>query len=134
MPPVAQPLLSAAQKLAGRYRLEQRVGAAERGAAFDDRGIIVAGKCDDDSRHPVRAPERLDDVEAVAVGESEIDEHQVGWVGARAGDRVRDRGSDGHPPPRLLEEDAERAAHQLVVFDDEDVRGATLPTHPSLYG
>ena len=70
----------------------------------------------------VIAAERLENRQTAAVGQRQIDQHEIGAIGARDRDRVGDGARDRHAATRLLEENAQGSAYEIVVLDDEHVR------------
>ena len=82
----------------------------------------MTGERDGDAGLAVVAAQRLEDRETVAVGQRQVDKHEIGAIRARHGDRVGYGARDRDATARLLEENAQRSAYEIVVLDNEHVR------------
>lgn len=96
------------------------------GAEFqaDDPVRLVAAGADDDDRHVTAFAQRPADVQAVGVGQAEVEQDDVVGLGVAEG-----RAARGHP--RHLEAVAEQAAaqrlgHRFIVFHQEYAHSRTL--------
>src|SRR5204863_9477687 len=113
-------------QLGERERLRDVVVAAglEAREAVDER---VARRQEEDRRLNPARPERLADVTAVRVRQSDVDDQRVGRRLLDAGEKLRAR-ADGVGREALLGEAAPEHGPELeVVLDDQDARAMHRP-------
>jgi hypothetical protein len=117
-----QPLLGFLQQLSARHRLHHDRGHVSIRTPLKRLGIITTRQRDRRlGIHPAFR-ERPRDFETVAVGKREIEQQQIRRICRTRLDRFRDGMRDRHSTSRLLEQNAQGARDQLIVFDNEDVR------------
>lgn len=92
----------------------------------------MTGERHRDAWRALLSTQLLEDRQSIPIRQRQIEEHQIRSVRARDSDRIRHGGRNGNSPSCLLEQDAERATHQIVVLDDEHVRDVlSLPSRGS---
>ncbi len=96
------------------------VGAfVQRGDAV---GLLAAGGDDEDGAGPARG-EPAADVQALGVGQAEVEQHHVG---GRGGQRLRAGDRRAHRVAGPLEPAHQRLRDARIVLDDEDTGGGRL--------
>ena len=88
-------------------------------------GHLAAGV--DDQRHGAQGwllTKPFDEREAVAVGEGEIEDEEVGWPGDALADGLLARGSVIDVDGCVVEAGGEDAGEVFIIFDEQDVGGA----------
>ena len=84
----------------------------------DHRLLVVAGGGDDD-RHVGDAAQHAQRVRAVQVGQAQVEHHQVGRLRGDPAQRVQRRADGVHGVPPVGEGPQHRAAHDVIVFDQQ---------------
>src|SRR6476661_3013823 len=108
------------QELADAERLGQVV-VGSRVERPDLVGLVLhRGDEEDGRREPVA--QLGAHLGAVAVGQHQIEDHEVGRRERRRGQRLGGAGRRGYPVARLRERDLERPPDRALVVDDEDQR------------
>ena len=103
------------------------VGARVEGRDLDRLGVARRQHHD---RHRAPAPERRRDADAVHVGETEVEDHDVGVLARGEVETFASRCGEHDRVVVRLQEDAQRAPQRRFVFDHEDLAhvGATRKT------
>jgi hypothetical protein len=103
----------------------EELGGSEAELGHLGLGDLAAGV--DDQRQGAQSgllAEPLDEGEAVAVWEGEVEDEKVGWAGDALADGLLAGGGVVDSHCGVLEAGGEDAGEVFVVFDEEDVSGA----------
>lgn len=110
------------QKLLGRDWFDEHRDTAGRDAPVGNLARIVTGE-GDKCRRIVFDEQLAHDLETVAVGKRQVEQHEVGALHAGDVERFADGARDAHAVTSGLEQEPKRFARELVVFDEEYVIG-----------
>jgi hypothetical protein len=110
------------QQLLRGERLHQDGRAAGGDAILLHLIRIMSGQRDERGRI-VFDEEWADDLEPAAVGQREVEQHEVGTLGPRDAQCLADRSGDAHPMTGRLQEEPQCVPRELVVFDEKNVIG-----------
>ena len=113
--------IDAGEQLAKAERLDQVVVGTELEA--DDAVDLVSARADDDDRHARAGAQLAAHLEAVAVGEAQVEQHEI-VLGRRDGiRRVRD---PRDVEPLALQPVRERLGDRLLILDKQDPHGVIV--------
>ncbi|BCB88405.1 hypothetical protein Psuf_057180 [Phytohabitans suffuscus] len=115
-------------ELGRRERLDHVVVGA-RVEAADDLGLVVAGGGDDDG-HRADAAQHPQQLQAVEVGQAEVEHHEVGPLLERGLQPVHRGVRGGHRVPAFAQRPDQRGADGEVVLDEQQAGHTTQPIPP----
>jgi hypothetical protein len=84
--------------------------------------VLEAARAQDEDRRRRLAPDATDERRAVAVGQAEVEQDEVGPVGVPRSERLGDRSGLGDAVAVAAEVATDRGPRRLVVLDQQDVR------------
>ena len=94
------------------------------------RSVSVPARREHDDRHAGLGAQRAADVAAVAVGQREVEQHEVGRTRTSGVQRARRRGGDRGLEALALEQPRERLGDRCLVLDDENARRHLIRAYP----
>jgi len=93
---------------------------------FDRSGDAAVASQDHETRAGIDVLQQRNELQAVAVTDAEVEQHQLGWIGSRHRQGLGHRRGRPHLQTAMFERTRQTIAQRLVIFNEQD-RRAFMP-------